>query len=971
MKKSILAGLVVAWMLAIPISGFALQTIDTTHLNLDPREEGKTLGCAECHFSFDTNTNNEIVASNTCAGCHKLKTTSGDYTDGSAPLAESHFGLRCSACHNPHVSLQYENVALAGKKALVKGNITGKTVNPGEIIFNVTATAGDWDANATLWDSKTLPGRGLIFWVSQSNGEDDCGTTTLHYENLDNISFEVTYAADNGTLIKVKDRENVGASITATSFEMHYGQLMATAMRQTNPNARKYDYLDANATTDAVDFPAMDNTGLIAGNFFVNADGSGICQNCHEPWNGLTGPRGSGVGAKTGTIYWNNDGTNQTHNPQKVCTTCHNHSASAAPSYGFGLGKDCILCHPNYGDQNNPDLGNPPTSGAHMKHAGKGAGQYGYDCQVCHKGGMTDWNLAVKKDTLVQIGFNLIPNGTAAKFSGAGTAYDGATSGTYPDLPFAPEGDTETTYGLSYDVGQNDTLVTTTGTMKCSNVYCHSDGYASGYMSHADNKEGATRCATSTTSSSSQASHLPNVTPPWTGSWAANDPQGDSDTCNNCHQVSGLISKGNAGWTGHSKHGNKCGTCHYATTGGANINYPPITSTQYHANGVVNILLHPDYGAGSKIVYDPTLHTCAITGVAGCHTEGDVRTWPTLNSNPVGAVDDIACANVAPDVNIMPYVESVSRNLGNNFVIVQDHSYDPDYIDPNKAKGWGGVSNPGGAHAGRPGFISVNWNNEITEYQEIYITDEPGGNGYHEIGHNFLDTSLLVSHGGEAWFDSSIHDIGHNVAWWEYRLLDNACNNSAFPGAPGYPASLTWGKCLDVLGAKTSLERGWGHVKEDDIFGWQVHYFTTPNPTDNIPLIIPTTHDLTVTGTNTVTLSDTVIDPDAIDAAKHAHFEQLYPGAGGHDGSPGKISINFNMNPANQIINQDIVFTNTGTPMSFTATYPEAYIARGNPAAPGCANYWVVYDVQDNNPEAVMQNSGWFRYVDLADPGCL
>jgi predicted CxxxxCH...CXXCH cytochrome family protein len=101
-------------------------------------------------------------------------------------------------------------------------------------------------------------------------------------------------------------------------------------------------------------------TGTNNVSFFVdtstNDPREGICQACHDPTKGdPTTDTGS-------TKYWRSNGTDDptgagpvtsTHNDDKVCTQCHEHTNGFA-----GVGDSCGACH-----------GNPPATGAHSLHS--------------------------------------------------------------------------------------------------------------------------------------------------------------------------------------------------------------------------------------------------------------------------------------------------------------------------------------------------------------------------------------------------------------------------------------------------------------------------------------------------------------------------------------------------------------------------------------------------------------------------
>ena len=433
MNKKLIVGMLAAFMAMAPWCGYAAQTIDSPHSGLGNENsdlgkagaDGSVESCIYCHNQA------ELSADNECKDCHTSDT--GPYGTNAAgasiaPFAKTHADLdgskfKCTACHNPHVSLQ---------ETTLTGNFTVDSVSYDAVTGKSTLTG----LNAvpdTNWVTKSGvdPFRGLILWVVVD------GTTTPP----DMASYEVQsiVAGATGADSSVTVQGNVPLSID--SFDLQRGQLIAKKVtRDTTKNYREGDL--------AVQFPSpQGNTSI-----YINTGTGpkGICQVCH-----------------TQTAYWRSDGTLPGHNADQVCTTCHRHSS------GFIL-TECTACH-TADIVTNPDgapleianLAKPETgsatAGMHAVHAttigADGTIGYNYPCVFCHTGTGMDSasDLADYRDG-IQIGFK-----TDKYPQGYFTSYNGQRDVT-----------------VDY-VGTNHTTVTKTGkvgegNLTCSNVYCHSNG---------------------------------------------------------------------------------------------------------------------------------------------------------------------------------------------------------------------------------------------------------------------------------------------------------------------------------------------------------------------------------------------------------------------------------------------------------------------------------------------------------------
>ncbi|MEW6218227.1 MAG: CxxxxCH/CxxCH domain-containing protein [Thermodesulfobacteriota bacterium] len=167
--------------------------------------------------------------------------------------------------------------------------------------------------------------------------------------------------------------------------------------------------------------------------------------------------------------------------------------------------------------------------------------------------------------------------------------------------------------------------------LTCDNVYCHSDGKSS-----VDGRRVTGRSLA------------------WDGS--ASDPQGDSDTCNNCH---GRPPAGDAHWT-HISRGCTCELCH-ATS----VQKDPaagaisIRDRSIHVNGRMDVVAAPQFFAHQawqplSFVYQPKVGggTCSSNA---CHIS-----WRF--SNPIDWRNELPPAELPPPAPTALTMSSTSVN---------------------------------------------------------------------------------------------------------------------------------------------------------------------------------------------------------------------------------------------------------------------------------------------------------------------
>jgi predicted CxxxxCH...CXXCH cytochrome family protein len=231
MNKKLLVGMFSAMMAMAPWSGFAAQTIDSPHVNVD--SNGGTEDCTYCHFAN--------YQPSDCVRCHA--NNAAPYGDGTAPLVTTHQNLDCQACHNPHVSLQ-----TTGITGIFSGVIAD---TPSAGMTTLTGVSPTPDIS---WAEKTGPGRGLILWVTS-------GT--------ESASFEINGIDATAGTVTVKG--DVSAA-SIGNFDLRRGQLIAKKVTKTAASS----YREGNLP---VEFPSQGSTSIFIDT--QHATPTGVCQVCH------------------------------------------------------------------------------------------------------------------------------------------------------------------------------------------------------------------------------------------------------------------------------------------------------------------------------------------------------------------------------------------------------------------------------------------------------------------------------------------------------------------------------------------------------------------------------------------------------------------------------------------------------------------------------------------------------------------
>ncbi len=236
------------------------------------------------------------------------------------------------------------------------------------------------------------------------------------------------------------------------------------------------------------------------------------------------------------------------------CNVCHGYPPSTSEP-----GADGLVAYPS------PTGGTSP--GGHGKHAT--ADGYSYPCQTCHSGGMTAQGGIIQNPRQLEMGFNI--------FGTIGGVYDGRTLSAPYSYTAAP-----------------GTTVTTSGSMTCSTIYCHSDG------------------------TSVSTTVVPAfISPAWTS-------QGPL-VCTSCHGYPPAYAHDSPKSNLHADHavGIGCNYCHYATTNDG----IHITDTTKHINGQYDVNANSAIGSEITYTWDRGGGTCSNVRCHGVLHHDTKKTW--------------------------------------------------------------------------------------------------------------------------------------------------------------------------------------------------------------------------------------------------------------------------------------------------------------------------------------------------------
>ncbi|RJR16408.1 MAG: CxxxxCH/CxxCH domain-containing protein [Nitrospiraceae bacterium] len=367
--------------------------------------------------------------------------------------------------------------------------------------------------------------------------------------NLLQVNYNYKILSNTSDTLTVQGPLNLSKAAVGNTFAIVYGKLVTDTA-----NLSQIATTPAKSGSKPVRF--FNSTGA---NSFADGNGvyDGICEVCH-----------------TQTFYHrNNPSGNHSHNNGVKCTVCHTHSE------GF-KGTGCDVCH-GYPPVNATSGGpagladyngstGSATAGAHALHVNT----IGYSCNECHLNSAGSGATHIS-GLMITMGFSL-------------------AGGTYPGGMY----DGQTT--ANYDSSEPDTVVSKTGTMTCTSIYCHSTG-----QSITDKDD----------STPSYAS------PVW------DDPvSGACGTCHNVSEASGLNSGSHAEHLGGSGVSG-CGDCHAGAADDA---------SSYNSSNHVNASINVDNAYTAGGAPGNGYGTCST---ASCHDDGTGN----LVVTPVWGTDVASC----------------------------------------------------------------------------------------------------------------------------------------------------------------------------------------------------------------------------------------------------------------------------------------------------------------------------------------
>lgn len=326
------------------------------------------------------------------------------------------------------------------------------------------------------------------------------------------------------------------------TFGIRYGKMVNANMRTPYSGTRQVKFFG--------------ETGVNSFGTGVDATTTAVCQVCH-----------------TQTTSFNSSGSQEAGaHPTGVagvqpCTDCHSHAT------GFKAG-GCTNCHGSppvdsstlvfKNKDGNPVSSQSPGAGAHLKHTASA----GLGCDKCHNNGMTS---AATGDFRINLDFKL----GATRVGGI---YD-ATS--------------RITYTVTGNATAPSTTVTTGGTLRCTNLYCHSSGQSA--------------------TGASATPVYPATPPTWTNA--------ASGACGTCHgKTSATLTTGN-----HAQHLAAttlvagCGDCH---SGAANDGSSYVSGN--HLNKLIDVSNNYNMGGTPGNGYG----SCVV---ASCHGSGTPN-WGTTTT---------------------------------------------------------------------------------------------------------------------------------------------------------------------------------------------------------------------------------------------------------------------------------------------------------------------------------------------------
>ncbi|MBI5101429.1 MAG: CxxxxCH/CxxCH domain-containing protein [Nitrospirae bacterium] len=503
-----------------------------------PHNTTNAVGCADCH-NFGS-----LPLDDACLSCH-INDTGGGYSKNNAPKVLTH--------SSENTSTKWGSWSFTCKTCHHNHTQEQRDTYTTQT-YLVTGTIASVVTNGSVSTTYNISNKvvnnpdwtDFNLWGSKTSG----GRGLIMFPNLASpttLSAEVLSA----TASSITVTGYPGFVSNGASFALVYGQSMRSSVETPFSGVKTVKLLSSKGANSM----AHDSSGN-----GTDATPDGICQVCH-----------------TRTTAWRVDGTlaGAGHNgvSNVACTTCHKHETGFKP--------DCTYCHARPpidagGLVTVPAATGSTTAGAHNKHVNTLA----MTCDQCHYN--SSGTGATHNDGTIQaitLGFRF--------FGGAvqGGKYDGQAAADYNATTTSPP-----------------TTVTKTGTLNCSNIYCHS-------------------IAQSASGGALTQNTADYKTPQWNG----------TVVCGDCHKSDGA--QGNATLMDSGSHATHvgadnqitCGECHSGAGSG----------TANHPNNVINMGFGTDpFGkipAYSQATNTPGngYGTCSLVY---CHSAGQSATGTALTT---------------------------------------------------------------------------------------------------------------------------------------------------------------------------------------------------------------------------------------------------------------------------------------------------------------------------------------------------
>ena len=495
-----------------------------------PHNSTNAIQCGDCHamdaWGADPTLQLGKKFLRDCTRCHN-NLSGGGYDRNNAPAVQTHsaqsigstrygdWRKECGDCHGHRID---DVAAVTGTflSSSSDGTTTTFVLQPDYAVID-----SQW-ADIATWSQKRGPERGLIFALryTKSDGSQVVRSAEIVDSYLDAANGGAPTVVVQGVLGNLAD-----GTAPDGYFEIGYGMFIKKV-----PSALAVDPETGEPLTADFHSPhtfAYDESGT-----GVDPTPTGICQVCH-----------------TQTKHWRADGSlADNHFSGQDCTQCHDHRKGFKPRCDLCHGEPPVVGTPCVEDGEGTSIGlvcdpaptGSATAGQHALHVSPPPAGYGFACTMCHFNGMPATD--VLGNNKIQIGFDVYG------LSAAGTSYDGQPAVTYE--------------------GTNGTTVTNNGSMRCSNVYCHSQGK---------------RLLTAV-----QDGDLPSTSPAWDGSSV----DADGFSCNNCHAYPPTFDA----HFYHTSRGFTCSTCHYATAPTDTV----IADKTLHVNGRYDVIPAPGFWYRTK-----------------------------------------------------------------------------------------------------------------------------------------------------------------------------------------------------------------------------------------------------------------------------------------------------------------------------------------------------------------------------------